>query len=137
VWRGTSSIGEGKKIITKQEAWLQFGSSFISEEKTKRIWIVNKFLFYFSISTFLSIIDFDCFHVISCKHMFSFPQVKSVPFFAHKEFLPNPSISHVLPSYAKAQVIVMVSINLLYPSYETFGIDLDVLAYINYLASNG
>jgi hypothetical protein len=47
VWRGTSSIGEGKKIIAEQEAWLQFGSSFTSEEKTKIIWIVNKFLFYF------------------------------------------------------------------------------------------
>jgi len=68
--------------------------------------------------------------------MFSSPQVKNVPFFAHKEFLLNP-FSHVLPSYAKAQVVVMVSINLLYPSYETFGIDLDVLAYINYLALNG
>jgi hypothetical protein len=69
--------------------------------------------------------------------MFCSPQVKSVPFIAHKEFLLNPSISHVLHSYAKAQVIVMASINLLYPSYETFGIDLNVLAYINYLASNG
>jgi len=63
--------------------------------------------------------------------MFSSPQVKSVPFFAHKELFLNPSISHVLPSYAKAQVVVIVSINLLYPSYETFNIDLNVLACIN------
>jgi len=98
---------------------------------------VKKFCFYFEVSTFLSIIDFDCFHVISCKHMFSSPQPKNVPFLVHKDFLPSPFISHILPSYAKAQLLTMISIDLLYPSYETSRIDLNVLAYINYLASNG
>jgi len=37
VWRGTSSTSEGKKIITEQEAWLQFGFSFTSEEETKNL----------------------------------------------------------------------------------------------------
>jgi hypothetical protein len=69
--------------------------------------------------------------------MFSSPQPRSLPFFVHKDFLPSPSISHVLPSYAKVHVIVMACIDLLYPSYETSNIDLDVMAYINYLASNG
>jgi hypothetical protein len=59
-----------------------------------------------------------------------------VPFCTHKDFFLNPLVSLVLPSCAKGQAVAMVTIDSLDPSFENLNIDLDVLAYIDDLASN-
>ncbi len=77
-------------------------AELLQSKKSNYSLIVNKFwLFPFHVCVFFSIVYIDLCFFFSFQRLVLSPRSTIVPFFACKDFFPNPHVSLVLPSYTE------------------------------------